>query len=93
MTWKKDLVGWLTSLTLGAIVAAIPAAAAQVKRFTDSQGVIHITNGAGPGEISKTTSDLPGSTEPKDKNDKLRLYYERRGELLSAPPETKRPKE
>jgi hypothetical protein len=92
MAGKKHLVGWLTSLVLGALVAS-PDAAAQVKSFTDSRGVIHITNGAGSREVSKADPELPELTAPKDKNDKLRLYYERRRELLSAPPETKRPRE
>jgi hypothetical protein len=86
MAGKKRLVRWLTSLALGALVA-LPEAAAQVKCFTDSRGVIHITNDAGPREISRTDPGLPEPTAPKDKNDKLRIFYERRGKQLPVPSE------
>ncbi len=81
MGWKKYLLGLKLSLALG-VVVTLPAGAAKITTFTDSRGVTHISNAA---QDRPQSDELPEilipELEPKDKNDKLRLLYERRQNL------------
>jgi hypothetical protein len=84
MVWRQHLMGLCAVLGLGALLA-LPAAADQINCSTDSLGVIHITNSASPREKTDPAPVAASPSSGRDKEDKLRILKERRGQLPSAP--------
>jgi hypothetical protein len=86
-SWENgEAMGWKRWITAGTVSVAClflliwSASAAGIQRFTDSRGVIHITNLGGtgqepgtPGGDNQTTVPRPNFLGPENKLDKMRI--------------------